>query len=84
MDHLIEHSENKIVTQSGLFENEIGPGVLNSSIQQIRLLEEYQMHKPSVTEYVSILSKFCEIFADCMFSECWTGALKVQPRSRNT
>ena len=23
-----EHSENKLITQSGLFENEIGPGVL--------------------------------------------------------
>ena len=24
----IEHSENKVITRSGLFENEIGPGVL--------------------------------------------------------
>ena len=30
-----------IITQSGLFENEIGPGVLQSSVQQTRVLEEY-------------------------------------------
>ena len=30
----IEHSENKMVRQSGPFENEIGPGVLQSGIQQ--------------------------------------------------
>ena len=27
----IEHSENKIIMQSGIFENEIGPGVLLQS-----------------------------------------------------
>ena len=32
-----EHSENKIITQSGLFENEVGPGVLQSSIQQTNI-----------------------------------------------
>ena len=28
-----EHSKNKVLTQPGLFENEIGPGVLQSSTQ---------------------------------------------------
>ena len=31
----IEHSENRIITQSGPFENEIRPGVLKFSVQQI-------------------------------------------------
>ena len=35
---VIEHSKNKIITQSWLFENEIGPGVLQSSAQQTRVL----------------------------------------------
>ena len=34
--YVIEHSENKIIMQSGLFENEIRPGVLLSSIQQFK------------------------------------------------
>ena len=42
---LIEHSENKIITQSGLFENEIGPGVLQPSAQQTGMLQEYQRNK---------------------------------------
>ena len=29
---LIEHPENKIITQSAVFENEIGPEVLQSSV----------------------------------------------------
>ena len=29
-----EYSENRTITQSGLFENEIGPGMLESSVQQ--------------------------------------------------
>ena len=33
---------------------------------------------------VSILSLLCEILADCIFVERWTGALQVQPRFRNT
>ena len=31
---LIEHSENRIVTLFGLFENEIGPGVLQLTVQK--------------------------------------------------
>ena len=30
----IEHSENKRIKQSGPFKNEIGPGVLQSGLQQ--------------------------------------------------
>ena len=79
----IEHSENKIITQSGMFENEIGPGLLESSVRQTHALQEYQRHRPCATDYVSILSMFSEIFADCMFLEYWTGILQVQPRFRN-
>ena len=33
----IDHSENKIITQSGLFENETEPGVLQPLVQQTQL-----------------------------------------------
>ena len=39
---MIEHSENNIIRQSGLFENETGPGVLHSSVQKTRVLEVYK------------------------------------------
>ena len=74
--------ENKIVTQSGLFVNEIGCGVLQSSAQQTLALHEYQRHKTSATHYVSILFTLSEIFEDCMFVERWMGVLQVQPRFR--
>ena len=64
---LTEHSKNKIIIQSELFENEIGPRILQSSIQQARTLEEYKRHKQSATRFVSIQSVLCEIFANCMF-----------------
>ena len=41
----IEHSENKVIMQSGLAEDEIGPGVLQSSIKLTCLLQEYLAHK---------------------------------------
>ena len=52
----IEHSENKSIIQSGLFENEIRPGVLQSSIQQTRVLQDFQRLKVFSTNYVLILS----------------------------
>ena len=33
----VEHSENRAISQSELFENEIGPGVLQSNVQQARM-----------------------------------------------
>ena len=57
----IEHSENRIIFQSGMFENEIGPRVFQSSARQTRVLQEYQRHTPRVTDYISILSVLCEI-----------------------
>ena len=44
-----------------MFENEIGPGVLQSSVRQTRVLQEYQRHKPHATDYMSILPVLCEI-----------------------
>ena len=44
-----------------MFENEIGPRVLQSSTQQTRVLQEYQRHTPRATDYMSILSVLCEI-----------------------
>ena len=78
-----ERSENKVITQSGMFKNEIRSGLLQSSVRQTRVLQEYQMRKPRATDYVLILSVLCEIFADFMFPERWTRALQVQPRFRN-
>ena len=52
----MEHSENEIITLSRMFENEIGPGVLQSRVQQTRVLQEYQKHNPCASDYVSILS----------------------------
>ena len=60
----IEHSENKIITQSGLSGEKIGPGVLHSRVQQTSVLQEYQRHKQCATNYVSLFL-FCELFADC-------------------
>ena len=42
---LIEHSEHKVIAQSGLLGNEIGPGVLQYSVQQTSVLQECQRHK---------------------------------------
>ena len=84
MYYAIGRSENKIIMQSKLFENETGLGVLQSRVQQTQALEEHQKHKPCTTDYVSIRSMLCEIFADCMFVERYTGALQVQPRFQNT
>ena len=37
----IEHSEDKTFTLSQLFENEIGPRMILSSVQRTRALQEY-------------------------------------------
>ena len=50
------HSKNKVITQYGLFENENGPRVLKSSVQQTCSLQECQRHKAYVTNYILILS----------------------------
>ena len=47
-------------------ENEIGLGVLQSSVRQTRVLQEYQRYKLRPTDYVSILSVLCETFVDFM------------------
>ena len=59
----VEHSENRIIFQSRMFENEIGPGVLQSSVRQTRVLQEYQRHKPRATDSVRVVRNF----ADYMF-----------------
>ena len=59
-----------------MFGNEIGPGLLQFSVRQARVLQEYQTHKARATDYVSILSVLCEIFADFMLFEGWTGELQ--------
>ena len=56
MSQSIEHSENKIITLSGLFGNEMGPGVLYPSVQQTQVLQDIQRLKVFATNYVSIRS----------------------------
>ena len=60
----LPYSENRIIVQSGLFENEIGPGMLKSSVQKTCVQQERQRHKAGATEYVSILSFFSGILAE--------------------
>ena len=65
----IEHSENRITVQSWLTENEIGPGVLQSSIQKTCVLQEIQRHKAKTTDYTSILSFMSGILArECLLN----------------
>ena len=52
----IEHSKNKVIMQSRLFENEIGPEVLQSSVSQTCPLQEYQRYKVLVTDFCLTLS----------------------------
>ena len=65
-----------------MFENEIRLGLLQSSVRQTWVLQEYERYKPRA-DHVSIVSVLCEIFADGIFVEYWTVALQVQPRFRN-
>ena len=58
--------------QSELSENEIGSGVLQSSVQQTRVLQEHYRYKLLAVDYVPILPLMCETSADCMFVERWT------------
>ena len=50
---LLKRKTNGIV-QFRLFENEIRPGVLQSSVQK-RVLQEHQVYKAKVTDYILIL-----------------------------
>ena len=68
----IEHSENKLIAPSGLFRNETGPGMLQSSVLQTYVLQEYRKHKNKATMGVLILAKLFVIHERCMFVECWT------------
>ena len=63
----MEHSENKIIIQSGLFENEVGPGVFQYSIQQTCMHQKNAKGKKfrplKVSEFcVSYLEIFQNIF----------------------
>ena len=55
MTKAIGHSENKIFSQSLLFENEVGHGVLQSSFQHTHPTHECQRHRAQSTRDVFIL-----------------------------
>ena len=73
----IEHSENKIITR---FENEVGPGILQSSVQQTYNLQIIHKIRTEIT--YNQLYKICAfgILAAVEFVECWAGALQVWSR----
>ena len=74
----IEHSE-KINYAICAVRNEIGPGVLQSSVRQTYILQIYISEKARET----LKEKPC-CPSGYTLVECWTGALQVQPRFRNT
>ena len=49
---VIEHSKNKIIALSRLFENEIGAGMLQSSDRQTFVLKDCQRYKVWATGFV--------------------------------
>ena len=55
---VLEHSESKIIVQSEMFENEIGPGMLQSTLKKY-VFARMQRHKAKTTDYKSILSVLC-------------------------
>ena len=63
----IEHSENRIYTQFELVKNEIGPGVLHSSIQPAYMFEKCQRHKALTMDYVRTLSLLSGVFEGTCF-----------------
>ena len=64
---LIEYSENKIVGQTGLFENEIGPGVLKSSVQKTCFFARVPKAQSRGKESMFRFSRFCLEFLLEMF-----------------
>ena len=63
--------------QTELFEKEIGPGVLQSSVRKACVLQECQRHKGKATNYISILSFLSGILA----AECLLNAKLEHSRS---
>ena len=65
------------------FENEVGSGELQSSIQKPCILQECQRNKIRVIESVWTLFELPEILARRMSVERLTGVFQVQPRIPN-
>ena len=58
----MEHSENNVITQFGMLENEIRPGVLQPSVQHTFAMQEWQRQKLRplrVLRFVSAVWHFC-------------------------
>ena len=72
------------MTQSGLFGNKVGPGVLRYSIQETLILQECERYKAYTTYGVLILSWLFCIFKGRVFVERSTGQLWTPSRFRNT
>ena len=74
----MQDSENKIIGY--YFGNEAGPGVLQSSVQQMCILKEIQTTRLQLTRSQGLTSFHFSILAVLKFVERWTGALQVQSR----
>ena len=77
----IEHSENKIST---CFENEVGPGMLQSSIQQTYNLQIIQRIRTEMTHNQLHMVCAFGILAALVFVKRWTGAFQVRSRFQTT
>ena len=73
----IEHSENRIIKSFG---NEIGPEVLQSSIQQTYSLQKFHATQTVSTHNQLYVVCAFGILAALVFMERWTGALQVRSR----
>ena len=69
----IEHSGNKTIVQSGLFENEIGHGVLQSSVQKTRT--------PKAQSKGHLLYFILSYLSGILAGECSLNARLEHPRS---
>ena len=72
-DKVIEHSENKTITQTGLFGNEVEPGVLKPNVK--RRARFRNANKVQAADHISILSFLTRILTASTFLAHWTGAL---------
>ena len=75
----IEHSENKIVMY---FENEVGPGVLQSSVQQTCNLQKFHITRAESTNKQFIVVCASDILPALVFLECQTKALQARSHSQ--
>ena len=73
----MEYSKNKIFMY---LENEVGPGVFQSSVQQIYNLQKFHTARTESTNNQLLLVFAFGILPAVVFLELWIGALQVRSR----